>query len=83
MEEEQLAALRHWGEGLRLDARGEVRAAGKAIVLLCDEVDRLELELWHGKTHRDDAERPEATDAQPEELAFGPALRQRLFRSRR
>ena len=56
MDEEQFAALRRWGEGLRSDAREEVRAAGRAIVLLCDEVDRLEMELWQlrmGSTSRD------------------------------
>jgi hypothetical protein len=47
VEEEHLAALRRWGEGLRTDDRDEVRAAGRAIVLLCDDVERLERELWH------------------------------------
>lgn len=47
VEEEHLGALRRWGEGLRTDERDEVRAAGRAIVLLCDDVERLERELWH------------------------------------
>jgi hypothetical protein len=82
MEEEELAALRHWGEGLRLDAREEVRAAGKAIALLCEEVDRLELALWHAKTYR--AEEDAAVDGAPDDLTFVPALRRRLrLRSRR
>jgi hypothetical protein len=50
MEEEQFEAVRRWGEGLQQDAREEVSAAGKAIVLLCAEIDRLERELWSIKT---------------------------------
>lgn len=50
MDEDQFAALRHWGDGLRADARHEVRAAGKAIVLLCDEVERLEIALLNERT---------------------------------
>jgi hypothetical protein len=76
MEEEQLAALRQWGEGLRSDAREEVRAAGKAIALLCEEVDRLELALWHAKTYREDEDA--AIDVAPDDLTFVPALRRRL-----
>jgi hypothetical protein len=50
VEEEQLTALRRWGEGLRMDDREEVRAAGRAIVLLCDDVERLEMKLWQLRT---------------------------------
>jgi hypothetical protein len=89
VEEEQLAALRRWGEGLRLDGREEVRAAGKAITLLCDEVARLELDLWHARTRpgvgenvRDshDAASPEG---QTTHETFDRALRRRLFGDRR
>lgn len=47
MDEEQFVALREWGEGLILDQRAEVRAAGKAILLLCAEVERLQIALWN------------------------------------
>ncbi|HEY7002897.1 MAG TPA: hypothetical protein VH281_01345 [Gaiellaceae bacterium] len=50
MDEEQFEAVRQWGEGLQDDSREEVSAAGRAIVLLCAEVDRLERELWNVKT---------------------------------
>ena len=78
MEEEQLAVLRRWGEGLRLDEREEFRAAGKAISLLCDEVDRLELELWHAKTSSRAGEDTAAMDGATKGQAFVPALRERL-----
>lgn len=50
MDERQFEAVRQWGEGLQGDPRDEVGAAGKAIVLLCAEVERLERELWNLKT---------------------------------
>jgi hypothetical protein len=78
MEEEQFAALRHWGEGLRMDEREEIRAAGKAIVLLCDEVDRLELALWHAKTRSQDQDGVEPGDDAGEDSAFESTLRRRL-----
>ncbi len=49
MNEDEFAALRAWGEGLRSDARDELRAAGKAILLLADEVERLQIALWHAR----------------------------------
>jgi hypothetical protein len=50
VDEQQFEAVRQWGEGLQDDSREEVSAAGKAIVLLCTEIDRLERELWNVKT---------------------------------
>lgn len=45
--EEEVEQLWRWGEALLDDPRPEVRAAGKAIVILAAEVDRLERQLWH------------------------------------
>lgn len=45
--EEEVEQLWRWGEALLDDPRAEVRAAGKAIVILAAEVDRLERQLWH------------------------------------
>jgi hypothetical protein len=50
VDERQFEAVRQWGEGLQSDPREEVGAAGKAIVLLCAEVERLEREVWNLKT---------------------------------
>ena len=50
MDEDQFEAVRQWGEGLQGDPREEISAAGKAIVLLSAEVERLERELWSLKT---------------------------------
>lgn len=49
LDAEKLDVLRAWGVGLGGDAREEVRAAGKAIVLLIEEIDRLYVQLWHAR----------------------------------
>jgi hypothetical protein len=49
LDEEKLALLRHWGEGLTVDDREEVRAAGRAILMLSDEIERLHIDLWHAR----------------------------------
>ena len=47
LDSEQIEVLRAWGAGLAEDPREEVRAAGKAITLLVDEIDRLNIDLWN------------------------------------
>jgi hypothetical protein len=49
LDEEKLALLRRWGEGLTDDVREEVRAAGRAILMLSDEIERLHIDLWHAR----------------------------------
>jgi hypothetical protein len=57
LDAEKLDVLRAWGAGLSGDAREEVRAAGRAIELLIEEIDRLYVELWHAR---------DGTGAEPE-----------------
>ena len=49
LDEERLETLRNWGAGLSSSARDELRAAGKAILMLVDEIDRLEADLWNAR----------------------------------
>jgi hypothetical protein len=49
LDEERLETLRNWGAGLSTNARDELRAAGKAILMLVDEIDRLEADLWNAR----------------------------------
>ena len=49
LDEERLETLRAWGTGLSTNARDELRAAGKAILMLVDEIDRLEADLWNAR----------------------------------
>jgi hypothetical protein len=43
---DQLDQLRAWGAGLQNDSRAEVAAAGKAISLLVEEIERLHVVIW-------------------------------------
>ena len=44
LDEERIEILRSWGLGLASDDREELRAAGKAITVLIDEIDRLQVD---------------------------------------
>ena len=56
LDEERLETLRAWGAGLSTNARDELRAAGKAILMLVDEIDRLEADLWNARAATKQAE---------------------------
>ena len=79
LDEERLEILRSWGVGLAADDREELRAAGKAITVLIEEIDRLQIDLWNARA---------ALGHHPlESLAVasqgsGSALRDRLTRHR-
>ena len=57
LDEERLEILRSWGAGLSGDEREELRAAGKAITVLIDEIDRLQVDLWNARVDQRDAAR--------------------------
>jgi hypothetical protein len=46
LDAEKLDLLRRWGGGLQEDGREDVAAAGRAILLLIDEIERLHVVLW-------------------------------------
>ena len=81
LDEERLETLRNWGAGLSTSARDELRAAGKAILMLVDEIDRLEADLWNARAEVKQAvsaavaAAAEAADAvrEPEAPAPSPA----------
>lgn len=50
LDEAKVETLRAWGEGLRIDPREEVKAAGRAITMLVEEIERLNIDLWHART---------------------------------
>jgi hypothetical protein len=76
LDTEQIELLRSWGAGLATDERDEVRAAGKAITMLVDEIDRLNIDLWNQRA----GEEPEPEADAATEPALGSALRDRLRR---
>ncbi len=49
---EKTEILRRWGHGLAASGRDdEMRAAGRAILLLAEEIDALQRDLWHARAH--------------------------------
>jgi hypothetical protein len=49
LDDEKLETLRSWGAGLGVDGRDELRAAGKAILILVEEIERLQVDVWHAR----------------------------------
>ena len=77
LDEERLEILRGWGAGLAADDREELRAAGKAITVLIDEIDRLQVDLWNARVHEREAFEPVAASS-----GQGPSRRDRWVESR-
>lgn len=88
LDEEKLETLRAWGAGLSSDARDEIRAAGRAIQLLIEEIDLLNVDLWNLRaagTLRDAFEAPvdaavsdDAGSSRERDQTFERSLRWRL-----
>ncbi|HEY6067498.1 MAG TPA: hypothetical protein VIU81_02315 [Gaiellaceae bacterium] len=83
--------MKRWGEGLTRDDREEVRAAGRAILLLSEEIESLHIELWHANDRGGDGgtapaepalvpDEPEALveSAESDDGDVGVKLRERL-----
>ena len=74
LDEQKIATLRLWADGLARDERDEMRAAARAILMLIDEVELLHVELWHAgrlNTHHEE----EALEEPEEPIATRPSLR--------
>jgi hypothetical protein len=78
VDEEQFETLKRWGAGLANDGREEVRAAGRAIMMLADEVDRLHIELWNVREELRRLMQEAGADAPAEETTVERDLRSRL-----
>src|SRR5207244_9791847 len=64
LDEDKLEALRRWGQALREARSEEQAAAGRAILMLLEEVERLRLELLRAReqSSREDPASGEATE---------------------
>ena len=63
LDEEKLEMLRTWGEGLLNDGRDELKAAGRAIIMLVEEIELLHVDLWHARqdtAKKAEIQRPES-----------------------
>jgi hypothetical protein len=73
LDEQKIEMLRRWGDGLAEDPREELRAAGRAIQLLIEEIEHLHVDLWSARTPPE----PEP-DPAPVEQDLPVTLRERL-----
>lgn len=73
LDEERIEMLRTWGEGLQTSDRDELRAAGRAILMLIEEIDRLEADIWNER-----AAAIQAAGDQHSSSSLAGALRDRL-----
>ena len=49
LNEDKIEQLRRWGSGLASADSDELRATGKAILLLIEEIEALHVELWNAR----------------------------------
>lgn len=90
LDDEKLETLRSWGAGLSADGRDELRAAGKAIIILIEEIEQLQVDVWHARQDGPEPEpaqraaapgdEPAATDEDASATALDTTLRGRLGR---
>ena len=79
LDEDKIDQLRRWGSGLANADTDELRATGKAILLLIDEIEALHVDLWNAKAARVEA----AVDDDHSEPDLHRSLAARLRFSRR
>jgi hypothetical protein len=80
LDESKIEQLRAWGAGLFAGGDQELRATGKAILLLIEEIERLHVDLWNAKTTQG---QPDQADGDGHvEASLDRTLRARLSRVR-
>jgi len=80
LDESKIEQLRAWGAGLSAGGDQELRATGKAILLLIEEIERLHVDLWTAKTTQG---QPDQADGDGHvEASLDRTLRARLSRVR-
>jgi hypothetical protein len=78
LDEEKLEALRSWGEALRQAPSEEHAAVGRAIVMLAEEIDELNIALWHARLRLGGMASAPADAPEETEEPMGRTLHQRL-----
>ena len=82
LDESKIEQLRAWGAGLSASGNPELRATGKAILLLIEEIERLHVDLWNAKTTQEHDEPDQADGDGHVEASLDRTLRARLSRVR-
>jgi hypothetical protein len=86
VDDEEFETIRRWAEGLQSDPRVELRAAAKAILMLAEEVETLQIELWNTRlalkaeapAEPSEAQLSEPQLSRPARPELEPALRHQL-----
>ena len=79
LDEEKLEMLRTWGEGLLNDGRDELRAAGRAVLMLVEEIELLHVDLWHARQDTaKEAEMQPGAESGESRRQLGSALQRRI-----
>jgi hypothetical protein len=63
LDDQKLSLLAKWADGLRRDPRPEVAAAGRAIEMLIDEVERLNVLIWDRRLNTESESREDVVEA--------------------
>ena len=82
LDESKIEQLRAWGVGLHADGNHDLRATGKAILLLIEEIERLHVDLWNAKTPQEEQPQSATTGANDHQASVDRTLRARLSRVR-
>jgi hypothetical protein len=84
LDESKIEQLRAWGTGLTANGTADLRATGKAILMLIEEIERLHIDLWNARSSHEGGAAEVGNDS--DEIADGPlierTLRDRLSRRR-
>ena len=54
LDESKIEQLREWGTGLTASESADVRATGKAILMLIEEIERLHIDLWNARSPQEE-----------------------------
>ena len=81
LDEGKIEQLRAWGAGLHADDNHDLRATGKAILLLIEEIERLHVDLWNAKTTQEQ-KRPTDDAKDQVQASMDRTLRAKLSRVR-
>ena len=82
LDEDKINQLRAWGSGLAANGSDDLRATGKAILLLIEEIERLHIDLWNAKSAQDE-DQPDPSDVDDQvQASMDRTLRARLSRVR-
>jgi hypothetical protein len=82
LEEGKIDQLRAWGSGLASSDSDDLRATGKAILLLIEEIERLHIDLWNAKAMPEQAQPDQDGGDDHVEGRLDRTLRARLSRVR-